>query len=390
MELLQQAKVIFYHPLDGPTEYIESEAWALASGDFTAAKVGGGLSREGMVAGLSGLSAGYASAAGATRVAFSGWFRRPSMAVVPGADSVSLADAAALAVGIPEGDSVSLSDEAGVGILESDSVPLADAAVFAVGAGESDDLPVSDTMVAFVGVFGTVVSGAFVLSDDLVVSVGKAAGDEAALSDEAAAVLQTTAPAVGSPIGDGAMSASGTSSEADGTVIQVYKNGDPHGSTTAVASGAWTQTGMSLATGDLVKAKATAPGKSQSEFSNEVAVQAYTAAPAVGSPIGSSATSASGTSSEADGTVIQVYKNGSPSGSTTTVASGVWTRTGMTFATGDLVKAKATAPGKLQSAFGNTVTVQYVGPPPQAFNPAGDRAYLKAMRAPESPLGGLT
>jgi hypothetical protein len=36
-----------------------------------------------------------------------------------------------------------------------------------------------------------------------------------------------------------------------------------------------------------------------------------------------------------------------------------------------------------------TVTVHHL-PPPQAFNPAGDRAYMIAMGAPASPLGGLT
>jgi hypothetical protein len=36
-----------------------------------------------------------------------------------------------------------------------------------------------------------------------------------------------------------------------------------------------------------------------------------------------------------------------------------------------------------------TVTVHHL-PPPQAFDPAGDRAYMMAMGAPASPLGGLT
>jgi len=131
----------------------------------------------------------------------------------------------------------------------------------------------------------------------------------------------TAAPVVTSPIAEGATSVSGTSTEGNGTTIDVYVNGSSVGTTT-VTTNAWTKSGLTaLVTGDLVKAKATASGKLEGSFSGTVTVQAITAAPTVGSPIAEGATSVSGTSSEADGTTITVYVNGSSVG-TTTVSSG--------------------------------------------------------------------
>jgi hypothetical protein len=53
-----------------------------------------------------------------------------------------------------------------------------------------------------------------------------------------------------------------------------------------------------------------------------------------------------------------VYVNGVVTGTATTVTGGAWTKTGLTaLVAGNLVKAKATATGKLESAFSNEVTV---------------------------------
>ena len=180
---------------------------------------------------------------------------------------------------------------------------------------------------------------------------------ESAFSNTVTVIPVTSAPVVSSPIGEGATSVSGTSTEVDGTTIDVFVDGSGVGSTT-VTSNAWTKGSLTaLTTGQLVKAKATASGKVISVFSNTVTVQAYTSAPVVSSPIGTGATSVSGTSSEADGTTIDVYVDGSSVG-TTTVTSGAWTKSGLTALTvGQLVKAKATASGKLESVFSNTVTI---------------------------------
>ncbi|MCD4726278.1 MAG: immunoglobulin domain-containing protein, partial [Pirellulales bacterium] len=66
-------------------------------------------------------------------------------------------------------------------------------------------------------------------------------------------------------ISDGATSVSGTSSEADGSVIILYKDGDSIGTTT-VSSGAWTVSSINpaLVTGDTMTATATATDKSVS------------------------------------------------------------------------------------------------------------------------------
>ncbi|MGI4869739.1 MAG: T9SS type A sorting domain-containing protein [Janthinobacterium lividum] len=89
---------------------------------------------------------------------------------------------------------------------------------------------------------------------------------------------RSAAPVVNSPIQSGATSVSGTSTEAAGTVITVYVNGSALGTTTTVQSGgAWTLTGITaLANGALVKATATATGKTESPFSNEVQVAGST------------------------------------------------------------------------------------------------------------------
>lgn len=83
----------------------------------------------------------------------------------------------------------------------------------------------------------------------------------------------TSAPTVGAPISAGATSVSGTSAEADGTVVQVYVNGLPSGTTTTVSGGTWTKAGLpAVSASDDVQAKATVTGKAESDFSNKVVV----------------------------------------------------------------------------------------------------------------------
>ncbi|MFN8296929.1 MAG: Ig-like domain-containing protein [Chitinophagales bacterium] len=84
-------------------------------------------------------------------------------------------------------------------------------------------------------------------------------------------IIQSATPAVTSPICNGATSVSGTSTEADGTTITVFKGGVSQGTTT-VASGAWTKTGLTLSTGDVITAQAAASCKSISAVSGSVTV----------------------------------------------------------------------------------------------------------------------
>lgn len=82
-----------------------------------------------------------------------------------------------------------------------------------------------------------------------------------------------------------------------------------------------------------------------------------TLAPVVSSGITVSSTSISGTSTEVNGTVITIYKNGTSIG-TTTVTSNTWTLTGVSgLAAGNIITAKAQATGKDLSLVSNSITV---------------------------------
>ena len=96
-----------------------------------------------------------------------------------------------------------------------------------------------------------------------------------------AALVQSTAPTVTSPICAGATSVSGTSTELPvTTTIEVFKNSVSVGTTTVAVGGTWTKTGLAaLVAGDVVKARATAVGKSASADSNVVTVIVCNTAP---------------------------------------------------------------------------------------------------------------
>ncbi len=170
---------------------------------------------------------------------------------------------------------------------------------------------------------------------------------------------QTAAPVITtSPILITTTSVSGTA--VSGASITLYANGVQIG--TVVATGTnWTINGLSLSFGQVITAKAISGALCLSNASNSVTVSRNTLTPAVTGTYCTSTTitSVTGTSSEAAGTVIQVYKNAVAHGSTTTVASNsTWTAsTGISFSPGDNISAKATATGCIQSGFSNTVAV---------------------------------
>ncbi len=83
---------------------------------------------------------------------------------------------------------------------------------------------------------------------------------------------KTPAPVVNSGILSTSTTISGTSVEANGTIIYVYKNGSQIGTAT-VSSNSWTLNGVSsLSLGNLITAKALASGKSLSDVSNSIEV----------------------------------------------------------------------------------------------------------------------
>ena len=80
MGLLQEDKAIFYHPLNDADEHIQSKTWTGTADTSGAGKVGDAMSRVDIAASLAGDTGDYATAAAATRVAFCGWFAKPSSA----------------------------------------------------------------------------------------------------------------------------------------------------------------------------------------------------------------------------------------------------------------------------------------------------------------------
>ncbi len=86
--------------------------------------------------------------------------------------------------------------------------------------------------------------------------------------------IRSDAPVVTDPINSGVTSVSGTSGEADGTTIEVFKNGGSVGTTT-VTAGIWTLSGLTaLVENDVITATATASGESVSLSSDQVIVGA--------------------------------------------------------------------------------------------------------------------
>lgn len=170
--------------------------------------------------------------------------------------------------------------------------------------------------------------------------------------------VASSTPTVNSGLCVGATSVSGTSTEATGSTVTVYKNGTAVGTTTSISSNNWSVSGLSaLATSDLITAKVLASCKVISAASTAVTVMALSATPTLTSPICNAATSISGTSSEADGTTITVYKGGVSQG-TASVATGTWTLSGLSsIATNDIITAKATVSGKCESTASTSVTV---------------------------------
>ncbi len=174
------------------------------------------------------------------------------------------------------------------------------------------------------------------------VSVGSVAG-------------QTIAPNIsGSYIASNTV-VNGTSTEAAGTVIYVYKNGSTLlGTATVNIYGNWTLSGLSLNAGDVLTAKAESYGKTLSNSSGSVTVAASApTAPTLSGPIQAGATTISGTGGIG---TVEIYVDGSLLG-TTTGAS--WSFTGYNsneIYKGAVITAKNLQNGILSSS-SNAVTV---------------------------------
>lgn len=85
-------------------------------------------------------------------------------------------------------------------------------------------------------------------------------------------LVKSATPSVNNGLTPTSTTIAGTSTEANGTTITVFKNGVSTGTTT-VTSNAWALTGVSgLVAGDLITATATASGKSVSDLSQSITV----------------------------------------------------------------------------------------------------------------------
>ncbi len=209
----------------------------------------------------------------------------------------------------------------------------------------------------------------------------RAMGSSLCISNASTAVVvatgtATTAPVVKGPIAAGATAVSGTSSEAAGTVITVYKNGVSIGTTTVTATGTWTLTGISPAfvATNMVSATALATGKTVSMLSNIVTVQSNTTAiPTITGTYTEGGTSISGTSTSPVGTTIKVYIDGVLLGSALVGVGGTWSLIGLSSANYDLyaggvLTATATESGKNEGPSSTGVTVSCQSPLDKSIN----------------------
>lgn len=143
----------------------------------------------------------------------------------------------------------------------------------------------------------------------------------------------TSAPVILSPLCTSVAltSITGISSEADGTTVQLYENGVAEGAVATVSNGVWVaSTSVSVAPGSTLTAKALAQCKTLSAFSASVLVGVQSA---VGStsitttPLVEQGTAISGVG--INGSIIQLFIDGSPLSQTTTVSGGTWTISGL-------------------------------------------------------------
>ncbi|WP_299701774.1 T9SS type A sorting domain-containing protein [uncultured Pontibacter sp.] len=155
---------------------------------------------------------------------------------------------------------------------------------------------------------------------------------------------------------------SGTSTEPEGTTVQIYVAGEPVGEPGVVnASGFWTVTGLEIPEGTTFTARATAPGNTESEDSEPVTatVQTPVEGLTINGPIQEGATSITGTGPA--GAELTLYISGTPFTPIVIPPDGIWSLTG--FARSEIfagaeITATVTATDQCESTFADTVIVE--------------------------------
>ncbi|GGE22113.1 hypothetical protein GCM10010831_23970 [Psychroflexus salis] len=140
------------------------------------------------------------------------------------------------------------------------------------------------------------------------------------LSDPQASSIPTI---TGTYVAGSGIGITGTSLEASGTLITVFKNGVEIGTATVSAFGTWELTGQTLVAGNSLTATAKATSKSVSESSNSVSVIAsLPSSPTLNGPISVGDTSVSG--GGIDGNTIIILVDADPIGTATVGADNEW------------------------------------------------------------------
>lgn len=163
-------------------------------------------------------------------------------------------------------------------------------------------------------------------------------------------------------------SVTGTSTEAAGTSIQLYENGTAEGSPVTVQSGGgWSiSSGISIAGGNTITARASASCKSQSADSDPVTILSGTSDPLLSitsNPVVATQSSVSGTATT--GNTIVLYIDGSTIGSPVVASSGAWTVSGLLTGdlyTGGVLSVTAAEPGGCDGTPVSGPTVQCLPP----------------------------
>ncbi|MEQ9383817.1 MAG: Ig-like domain-containing protein [Imperialibacter sp.] len=140
---------------------------------------------------------------------------------------------------------------------------------------------------------------------------------------------RASCPSITGPLAVGATSVSGTSTEVDGTIIELFKDNVSIGTTT-VASGAWTKSGLTALTqGAVITATATVPSSAGTQKSTSIAncdsetVGSTCTSPPTGVAISSGTKGISGTISNPTSASITITVYNFPSNT-------VWTKSGLT------------------------------------------------------------
>lgn len=178
----------------------------------------------------------------------------------------------------------------------------------------------------------------------------------------------STAPTITtSPITTSTTSITGTcaSIASPGVLINLYANGIYIGATTVISSTSWTISGLNLSNYSCATITATESdnGKCPTIVASTIYVTRQAINPIInfsGCSTTSPITSISGFSTEATGSTINLYKNGSgtASGSATVQSDGTWTINSLSLVNGDKIKASAiSTPCITSSSLSDEVTI---------------------------------